>query len=143
MLLFIVSMITFAIFFLVPRWPGPPRRPSRRAYVGRTATAETVHVTAERLGFYDPLYVQYGRWAQGHRSSARDYDYGTGVEHCPAPCFGYSFITRQPVWPDLLDRLPVTLSLAVGAVDHLAGLRRRPSACCPRCDAGRSSTGPR
>jgi peptide/nickel transport system permease protein len=37
------------------------------------------------------------------------------VEHCPAPCFGYSFLTRQPVWPDLLDRAPVTLSLAVGA----------------------------
>jgi peptide/nickel transport system permease protein len=35
--------------------------------------------------------------------------------HCPAPCFGYSFITQNPVWPDLTDRLTVTLSLAVGA----------------------------
>jgi peptide/nickel transport system permease protein len=34
---------------------------------------------------------------------------------CPAPCLGYSFITRQPVWPELLDRAPVTISLAVGA----------------------------
>ena len=39
--------------------------------------------------------------------------------HCPAPCFGYSFITQEPVWPDLLDRLPVTLSLAVGAAVHV------------------------
>ena len=35
--------------------------------------------------------------------------------HCPAPCLGYSFINQNPVLPDLLDRLPVTLSLAVGA----------------------------
>jgi peptide/nickel transport system permease protein len=28
---------------------------------------------------------------------------------------GYSFIGRNPVWPDLLDRLPVTASLAFGA----------------------------
>ena len=35
--------------------------------------------------------------------------------HCPAPCLGYSFINQNPVLPDLLDRLPVTLSLAAGA----------------------------
>jgi peptide/nickel transport system permease protein len=35
--------------------------------------------------------------------------------HCPAPCLGYSFITQNPVLPDLLDRLPVTISLAAGA----------------------------
>jgi peptide/nickel transport system permease protein len=58
--------------------------------------------------------VQYGRWVKGIFVGA-DYDYGSGVEHCPAPCFGYSFITHQPVWPDLLNRLPVTLSLALGA----------------------------
>ena len=58
--------------------------------------------------------MQYGHWVKGIFVGA-DYDYGAGVEHCPAPCFGYSFITRQPVWPDLLDRLPVTLSLAIGA----------------------------
>jgi peptide/nickel transport system permease protein len=58
--------------------------------------------------------VQYGNWVKGVFVGA-DYDYGAGVEHCDAPCLGYSFITRQPVWPDLLDRAPVTLSLAVGA----------------------------
>ena len=63
-------------------------------------------------------------WVKGIFVGA-EYDYGAGVEHCPAPCFGYSFITRQPVWPDLLDRLPVTLSLALGAADHLAARRRR------------------
>jgi peptide/nickel transport system permease protein len=35
--------------------------------------------------------------------------------HCPAPCFGYSFLSQNPVWPDLVDRVTVTGSLAGGA----------------------------
>jgi peptide/nickel transport system permease protein len=58
--------------------------------------------------------VQYWNWLKGVLVGA-EYDYGAGVEHCPAPCLGYSFITKQPVWPELLDRAPVTISLTVGA----------------------------
>jgi peptide/nickel transport system permease protein len=113
-LLVIVSMITFTIFFIVPRIAGGSAESLASRYVGRTASQEQVEQATERLGFNDPLPVQYGRWVKAIFVGA-DYDYGPGVEHCPAPCFGYSFITRAPVWPDLLDRLPVTLSLAVGA----------------------------
>ncbi|GLW99697.1 ABC transporter permease [Microtetraspora sp. NBRC 16547] len=113
-MLTIVSIITFAIFFLVPRLAGATPESLATRYVGRTATAEQVKIAAEKLGFNDPLVVQYGRFAKGIVAGA-DYDYGPGVEHCPAPCFGYSFLTRLPVWPDLLDRLPVTMSLAIGA----------------------------
>jgi peptide/nickel transport system permease protein len=113
-LLFIVSAATFSIFYLVPRLVGSTPETLATRYVGRAATPETVRLIADRLGFYDPVWLQYGRWVKGIFVGA-DYDYGSGVERCPAPCFGYSFLTRQPVWPDLLDRLPVTLSLAVGA----------------------------
>jgi peptide/nickel transport system permease protein len=113
-LLFIVSAITFSIFYLVPRLAGATPETLATRYVGRTATAETVHLTAENLGFYDPIAVQYGNWAKGIFVGA-SYDMGAETEHCPAPCLGYSFITRQPVWPDLLDRIPVTFSLAIGA----------------------------
>ncbi len=67
-----------------------------------------------RLGFTDPIWVQYGRFAKGIVVGS-EYDTGVTVEQCPAPCLGYSFITQNPVLPDLLDRLPVTLSLAAGA----------------------------
>ncbi|WP_199510169.1 ABC transporter permease [Nucisporomicrobium flavum] len=113
-LLFIVSAAVFAIFYLVPRVVGATPETLATRYVGRAATPETVNLIAHKLGFYDPIWVQYGRWVKGIFLGS-EYDYGSGTEHCPAPCFGYSFITRQPVWPDLLDRLPVTLSLAVGA----------------------------
>ncbi|MEV4635769.1 ABC transporter permease [Actinoplanes sp. NPDC049548] len=113
-LLFIVSAAVFAIFYLVPRLVGATPETLATRYVGRAATPETVSLIAHKLGFYDPFWVQYARWVKGIFLGA-EFDYGNGTDHCPAPCFGYSFITRQPVWPDLLDRLPVTLSLAVGA----------------------------
>jgi peptide/nickel transport system permease protein len=113
-LLIAVSILTFAIFFLVPRWAGASPDAMATRYVGRTATPAVVHQTAVRLGFTDPFLVQYGRWAKGVVVGT-DYDMGAEVEHCPAPCLGFSFINSQPVWPELLDRIPVTFSLAIGA----------------------------
>lgn len=113
-MLIVVSIATFAIFFLVPQIAGATPEGMASRYVGRTASAETAKIAADRLGFNDPLVVQYGRFLKGVVAGA-EFDYGPGVEQCPAPCLGYSFITRQPVFPDLMNRLPVTLSLAVGA----------------------------
>jgi peptide/nickel transport system permease protein len=114
LLLIVLSMVTFSIFYLIPRLGGATPETLATRYVGRAATAETVHLTAERLGFLDPVPVQYWHWLKGVLVGA-NYDYGAGVERCPAPCLGYSFITKQPVWPELLDRAPVTISLTVGA----------------------------
>ncbi len=114
MLLVLVSIITFSIFYLVPRWAGATPETLATRYVGRTATADTVKLTAERLGFYDPFYQQYAGWAKTVVAGG-EFDMGSQKVQCPAPCLGYSFITRQPVWPELLDRAPVTFSLAIGA----------------------------
>jgi peptide/nickel transport system permease protein len=114
LLLVVVSMITFAIFFLVPRLAGATPEDLASRYVGRTAGTEQIKQMTDKLGFNDPIYVQYGRFAKGIVMGA-DYSIGPTTVHCPAPCFGYSFITQSPVWPDLVDRMTVTLSLAVGA----------------------------
>jgi len=113
-LLVIVSMITFMIFFLVPRLAGATPDSLASRYVGSKATPEQVHQAAIGLGFYDPVPVQYGRWAKAIFVGT-DYNYGPGVEHCSAPCFGYSFLKSTAVWPELLDRTKVTASLALGA----------------------------
>src|SRR6478735_5584576 len=113
-LLIVLSMVTFSIFYLVPRLGGATPETLAARYVGRAATAETVHLTAEKLGLLEPVPVQYWHWLKGIFVGA-EYDYGQGTEHCPAPCLGYSFITKQAVWPELLDRAPVTISLVVGA----------------------------
>ncbi|WP_327090333.1 ABC transporter permease [Nonomuraea sp. NBC_01738] len=120
-MLLLVAMATFAIFFLVPKLAGTTPEGMASRYLGRTADAQTARLAAERLGFDDPLHEQFWRFLKGVAAGA-EYDYGPGVEHCPAPCLGYSFITQQAVWPELLDRLPVTISVAAGAsVLWLAG----------------------
>ena len=113
-LLFVVSAVTFAIFFLLPRLAGATADDLASRYVGKSAGPEQIHAAAVRLGFTDPIWVQYGRFAKGLVVGS-EYNTGATIEQCPAPCLGYSFITQNPVLPDLLDRLPVTLSLAAGA----------------------------
>lgn len=113
-LLFIISAVTFAIFFLVPRLGGATVDDLASRYVGKTADAEQIHEMAIKLGFTDPIWVQYGRFVKGI-FVGQEFNYGPATEYCPPPCLGYSFITQTPVLPELLDRIPVTLSLAVGA----------------------------
>jgi peptide/nickel transport system permease protein len=113
-LLLVVTAATFAIFFLVPRLAGATPEGLASRYVGRTADEATMRAIAERLGFLDPVYVQYLRFLRQLVFGA-DFSTGPTTVHCPAPCLGYSFLTQNPVLPDILDRLPVTMSLAAGA----------------------------
>lgn len=114
LMLAVVSMATFAIFFLIPRALGQTPEGMASRYVGRDATPEAIQGAVKRLHLDDPLLVQYGRFAQGI-VAGQDYSLGPKKAECPAPCFGFSFNNNQPVWPTLLDRLPATLSLAIGA----------------------------
>ena len=113
-LLIIVSMITFAIFFLLPRLAGQTTYGLAAQYVGRNPTPTAVHAIERQLGLNVPLPVQYGRFLEGI-VLGRHFDSGTTKAYCPPPCFGYSFKNQQPVWPLMVTALPVTVSLAIGA----------------------------
>ncbi|MGH3269088.1 MAG: ABC transporter permease, partial [Trebonia sp.] len=67
-----------------------------------------------KLGLDHPLWVQYWNFLKGIVVGAH-YNSGTSTTYCPPPCFGYSFKSQQPVWPQMVSDLPVTLSLAIGA----------------------------
>jgi peptide/nickel transport system permease protein len=110
-LLVVVSMITFGIFFMVPRLTGSD---PALLYAGRETSQTAIEGIRHKMGLDKPIAVQYADFARG-LVAGRDYDNGSDITHCPAPCFGYSFKNEQPVWPMLLDRLPVTASLAAGA----------------------------
>lgn len=114
LLLLIVSLVTFGIFFLVPRWAGETPDQLAAQYVGRNPTPTVIHETEQKLGLDKPILVQYGRFVKG-LVAGENYNTGTSVTYCPPPCFGYSFRDQQPVWPLMVARLPVTLSLAIGA----------------------------
>ena len=113
-LLIVVSMITFAIFFLLPRLAGQNSYQLAEEYVGRNPTHQAVLAVEAQLGLDRPLYLQYGDFLKGIVVGAH-YNSGSTSTFCPAPCFGYSFRSQQPVWPMMVSDLPVTLSLAIGA----------------------------
>ncbi len=113
-LLIIVSMITFAIFFLLPRLAGQSTYELAIQYVGRNPTRSAVLAVEKQLGLDAPVYLQYGRFLRGIVLGAH-YTAGPVTAYCPPPCFGYSFKNQQPVWPQMVSSIPVTLSLAIGA----------------------------
>ncbi len=111
LLLIIVSMATFGIFFLAPRLVGTD---PARLFAGRVADDATVKQVTKKLGLDQPLYIQYARYAKGI-VAGRDFNNGPDKTHCNVPCLGYSFKNDQDVWALMLDRLPVTVSMAIGA----------------------------
>jgi peptide/nickel transport system permease protein len=113
-LLIVVSMITFAIFFLIPRLAGQNSYQLATEYVGRNPSRAAVLQVEAKLGLDHPLWVQYWNFVKGIVVGAH-YNSGTSTTYCPPPCFGYSFKSQQPVWPQMVSDLPVTISLAIGA----------------------------
>ena len=109
--LLVVTAVTFAIFFMVPKITGSD---PALLYIGKTSDAASIEGIRTKMGLNDPVIVQYGKFLKG-LVAGRDYANGPDINHCPAPCLGYSFKTDQEVTPLLLGDLPVTLSLALGA----------------------------
>jgi peptide/nickel transport system permease protein len=113
-LLLVVSMITFVIFFQIPRLAGQDAYQLAIQYLGRNPTQAAVVAMENKLGLNQPVYVQYGKFLRT-LVFGEHYNTGTSTSYCPPPCFGYSFKSQQPVWPQMVSAMPVTISLAIGA----------------------------
>ncbi|MEE4494702.1 ABC transporter permease [Streptomyces sp. NPDC050529] len=114
LLLLIVSAVTFAIFFLVPRLAGQTMDQLAAQYVGKDANPQSILAVKQNLGLDQPLYIQYWHFIKQIFVGA-DFKFGPEVTHCGVPCFGYSFKNHVEVWPELTARIPITFSLAIGA----------------------------
>jgi peptide/nickel transport system permease protein len=110
-LMWVVSMVTFGIFFLIPQATGT--NPAV-LFAGKAPTPDTVKNVEIKLGLNKPLVVQYGDFVGGI-FTGRHFDNGRDKTYCPPPCLGYSFVNDQPVWTEIISDLPVTVSLAAGA----------------------------
>jgi peptide/nickel transport system permease protein len=113
-LLVIVSAITFAIFFLLPRLAGETPYDLAARYVGRNPIPSQIHAMEIRLGLNEPIWVQLGHFLKAI-VFGETYSNGTSKVYCGPPCLGYSWRNQQPVWPLLVSDIPVTASLAFGA----------------------------
>lgn len=100
-ILVLLSAFTFFVFF----GAGDPAAMS----CGKNCTADNIALIHQNLGLDKPLTTQFWDFVVGI-FAGRDYSIG----HCSAPCFGYSFATKQDVWSTMMDRLPTTASLAIG-----------------------------
>jgi peptide/nickel transport system permease protein len=104
-LLFAVSIVTFVLFFLMPGDPAA-------ASVPRQATPEVVEQVRERMGLNQPVWKQYLDFLHG--PDRIGVGQPSGVLNWP-PNLGYSFKNQEPVLDIILDRLPVSMSLAIGS----------------------------
>ncbi|GGO85817.1 ABC transporter permease [Wenjunlia tyrosinilytica] len=108
LVLFALSALVYALFYLMP---GDP---ARLACGPRCNTIQVESVRGQ-LGLNDPVPAQYWHFLQGI-AAGHDYSTGTSVQHCGAPCFGLSYQNDQQVTDLITQRLPVTGSLALGAM---------------------------
>jgi peptide/nickel transport system permease protein len=114
LVLVVVSFVTFGIFFKLP--PGDP---ARRA-AGRRTTPAVIQLARENLGLDQPWYVQYARFARGMIPWFGPVQIGA-LEVCPeGGCFlneqaYFSYNNFIPVREEIYKRLPVSLTLALGA----------------------------
>ena len=130
-LLWVVSMVTFGIFFLIPK---ATHTSTAALFAGKAPTADTIHEIEIKFGLNDPIPVQYWHFVKGV-FVGRNFDAGPSSDHCPAPCLGFSFVNNVPVWQEITSDLPVTVSMAIGAsilwlvsgtaIGVLSALRRR------------------
>lgn len=88
-----ISIIAFSMLRLIPGDPA-------RVMLGEHATAEQIEAFKERMGLNDPIYIQYIRYLQ---SIVRG-DLGRAI------------LTNELVAVELMQRLPATIELSLGAM---------------------------
>ena len=105
--LLVVSFATYALFYLMPSDPA-------QLSCGRPCTPQNLAAARAYMGFDSPWWQQYLTFL-GAIFAGRTFGSGATAIHCAAPCFGYSFQQNATVDSLIASRLPVTLSLAIGA----------------------------
>lgn len=117
--LVLIVGLTFTIFFVLPTVDPA------RLYAGKTPSPETMAEVRRQLGLDKPVLTQFGVFL---RNLVLGDEYGW-------PGLGFSYSSRSPLRPIILERLGVTMQLALGAavmwlalgvpIGVMSALRRR------------------
>ena len=102
-----IAAITFTIFYVLPSDPAA-------AACGKSCSTERLAAIREHMGLDQPLWRQFADFVTGI-FTGRTMGTGQYALHCRFPCLGYSYENSEAVWDLLMDRLPVSASLAFGA----------------------------
>jgi peptide/nickel transport system permease protein len=104
--LFAVSVLSFMMFFALPRDPVTGMCP-------KNCNAERLERVRTELGLNDPKLEQYANYMKGI-FTGRDLGTAQGG-HCDAPCLGYSYVNSEAVSDTFARVLPVTISIVLPA----------------------------
>lgn len=103
-LIFAITALTYTLFFVVPGDPAVQAVP-------KGASPQTIADVRHRMGLDRPLWRRYADFVHGPDLIGNGRS--SGILNWP-PNLGYSFKNQEPVLDTILNRLPVTLSLALG-----------------------------
>ena len=93
-MLFLVSLLTFVIFYVFPTADPAQLR------AGRRASPAQVEQIRHRMGLDKPMLEQFWNYLKGISTKGD---------------FGYSYVSEQSVSKLIIDRIPATVSVAIGA----------------------------
>lgn len=108
LVLLALSVLVYSLFYLAPGDPA-------RLACGDRCNPQQIAQVREQLGLNSSTFTQYLHFLQGI-FAGREYSTGTSLVHCDAPCLGLSYQSDQQVTQLVLERLPATASLALGAM---------------------------
>ncbi|MFD0331165.1 hypothetical protein ACFQZC_30940 [Streptacidiphilus monticola] len=107
LVLLVMAALVYALFYAMPGDPAV-------LACGKGCTAPQLEAVRHSLGTDRPVYEQFWSFLTGV-FAGHSYSTGPTTVWCSAPCLGYSFQGNEPVTQMLLDRLPVDVSLTLGA----------------------------
>jgi len=103
----ITLVASFGLFFLAPADPAG-------IMCGPKCPTERYEDIRASLHLDEPVPVQIGGYLKG-LVAGRTYTSGGVTVECPAPCLGYSYTLGQPVTKLMVQAVPVTVSIVLGA----------------------------
>ncbi|MEV8371824.1 ABC transporter permease [Kribbella sp. NPDC056861] len=102
-----LSLAVYLVFYALPADPA-------RLSCGKPCTPDRLEQARHFMQLDQSTIQQYFAFLKGI-FAGRTFGDGAAAIHCDAPCFGYSFPLARPVTTLILDRLPITASIAIGA----------------------------
>ncbi|WP_433022574.1 ABC transporter permease [Kribbella sp. CA-294648] len=108
--LLVLLALSFAVYLIFYALPADPARLA----CGKPCTPDRLEQARHFMQLDQSTIQQYFAFLRGI-VAGRTYGEGAAAVQCNAPCFGYSFPLARPVTTLILDRLPITASIALGA----------------------------
>ncbi|WP_350276737.1 ABC transporter permease [Kribbella sp. HUAS MG21] len=102
-----LSLAVYLVFYAIPADPA-------HLACGKPCTPDRLEQARHFMQLDQSTLQQYLNFLKGI-FAGRTFGEGAAAVNCQTPCFGYSFPLARPVTTLIVDRLPITASIALGA----------------------------